>query len=73
MMAPDTGGSDGDLYLSDKTGALLMLNKDERKLIKELLVMSLNSESIKSYIEQKIGKKYLQIGENLLNTLGGST
>ena len=36
MMSPDTEGGDSDLYLSDKTGALLMLNKEERKLIKEL-------------------------------------
>ena len=72
-MCPDTGGRDSDLYLSDKTGALLMLNKEERKLIKEMLIMSLNSESIKSYIEKKLGKKYLQIGENLLKTLGGTS
>lgn len=71
MMSVDTGGKGADLYLSDKTSALLMLNKEERKLIRELLVMSMNSESIKTYVEKKLGKKYLQIGENLLNTLGG--
>ena len=73
MMAADKDGRDADLYLSDKTCALLMLNKEERKLIKELLIMSLNSESIKAYITKKMGQRYLQIGEKLLNTLGGVT
>lgn len=71
-MAAEKEGSNADLYLSDKTGALLMLNKDERKLLKELLIMSLNSESIKTYIEKKMGRKYLQIGESLLKNMGGS-
>jgi hypothetical protein len=70
-MAADKDGRNADLYLSDKTCALLMLNKEERKLIKELLIMSLNSESIKAYIVKKMGRKYLQTGEKLLNTLGG--
>jgi hypothetical protein len=71
-MAAAKDGSNADLYLSDKTSALLMLNKDERKLLKELLIMSLNSESIKAYIEKKMGKKYLQIGESLLKNMGES-
>ncbi|MFC1885179.1 hypothetical protein ACFL2O_10450 [Thermodesulfobacteriota bacterium] len=73
MMAADKDGRDADLYLSDKTCALLMLNKEERKLIKELLTMSLNSASIKAYIGKKMGEKYILTAEKLLNTLGGVT
>jgi len=60
---------ENDLFLSDKTGALLMLNKEERKLLRELLLMTLSSESIKSYIVKKLGTKYIQIGEKLLKTM----
>ena len=68
----DTGNKeDPDLVLHDKTGALLMLNKDERKLLKELLVMSMNSKSVKAYIVKKLGQKYVKIGEKLLKTMGG--
>ena len=59
-----------DVDLSDETGALLMLNKEERKLIKELLVMTMNSESVKSYIVKKLGKNYIQVGASLLKTMG---
>ena len=59
-----------DVELSDKTGALLMLNKEERKLIKELLLMAMNSESVKSYIVKKLGKNYLEVGASLLDTMG---
>ena len=69
----DAGGNkeDQDLVLHDKTGALLMLNKDERKLLKELLVMAMNSKSIKAYIVKKLGQKYIKVGEKLLKTMGG--
>ena len=62
---------DPDLYLSDKTGALLMLNKAERVLIKELLFMGLNSQSAKEYITKRLGKEYLEVGAKLYKTLGG--
>ena len=42
---------DLNLVLNDKTGALLMLNKEERKVIKELLVMTIYSESVRGYTE----------------------
>jgi len=58
--------------LSDYTVALLMLNKEETNLIKELLVMTMNSESVKSYIVKKLGKKYVQVGASLLKTMGAS-
>ena len=48
-----------------------MLNKEERKLLKELLLMTRNSENVKTYIVKKLGTKYLQIGEELLKSMGG--
>jgi hypothetical protein len=62
----------GDAVLNDKTAALLMLNKEERKLLKELLLMTLHSESVKTYIEKKLGKEFIRIGENLLKTMGAA-
>lgn len=62
---------DANSDLSDSTGALLMLNKEERKLIKELLQMALNSDKVKSYIIERLGKSSIQTGETLLKTLGG--
>jgi hypothetical protein len=63
---------DVNLMLHDKSGALLMLNKDERKLIKELLVMTMNSESVKDFIVKRLGEDYLQVGKKLLESMGGS-
>ena len=69
-MSTNNKKKSADVDLSDKTGALLMLNKEERKLIKELLVMTMNSESVKSYIAKKLGKNYVQVGASLLKTMG---
>jgi hypothetical protein len=69
-MNTDDKKKSADFELSDKTGALLMLNKEERKLIKELLIMTMNSESVKSYIVKKLGKTYLEVGSSLLKTMG---
>ena len=62
----------GDAALNDKTAALLMLNKEERKLLKELLLMTVHSESVKTYVEKKLGKDYIRVGEDLLKTMGAS-
>jgi hypothetical protein len=70
MINKDDKKKSADAELSDKTGALLMLNKEERKLIKELLIMTMNSESVKSYIVKKLGKNYLEVGASLLKTMG---
>ena len=65
-------GEEVNLVLHDKTGALLMLNKEERKLLKELLVMTLNSEPIRSYIVKRLGNRSIEIAENLIKSMGGS-
>jgi hypothetical protein len=62
---------DTDLALHDRTGALLMLNKNERKLLKELLDMTLKSKNAREWIIKKLGNEYIGIGESLLKAMGG--
>ena len=69
-MSADNTKVDANLDLSDRTAALLMVNKDERKLIRELLAMTLNSETGKKHILNKLGAEYIELAENLLKTLG---
>ena len=63
---------DANFDLSDKTGALLMHNKEERQLIKELLLMTRNSERVRPIIVNRLGEKSIQTGENLLKAMGNS-
>jgi len=60
-----------NLGLADATGALLMINKKERRLLKELLSMSMKSPSARKWISKKLGPEYVRIGERLLKTMGG--
>ncbi|MBW1797892.1 MAG: hypothetical protein JRJ21_05695 [Deltaproteobacteria bacterium] len=69
-MSGDNTKVDANLDLSDRTAALLMVNKDERKLIREVLVMTLNSENGKKHIQNKLGAEYVELAENLLKALG---
>ncbi len=57
--------------LADKTGALLMIDKKERELVRELLAMTLKSPSAREWISKKLGKEYVLIGANLLKAMGG--
>jgi len=57
--------------LADKTGALLMIDKKERELVRELLAMTLKSPSARDWISKKLGKEYVQIGVKLLKAMGG--
>jgi hypothetical protein len=57
--------------LADKTGALLMIDKKERELVRELLAMTLKSTSAREWISKKLGKEYVQIGVRLLKNMGG--
>jgi hypothetical protein len=63
---------DTELALHDETGALLMLNKEERRLLKALLAMTLKSKNARSWIEKTLGEEYVTIGERLLKTMGGN-
>ena len=49
----------------------IMLNKKERILIRVLLRRDLTSEAGREFIAKKFGKEYLDIGERLLNEMGG--
>jgi len=57
--------------LADKSGALLMIDKKERELVRELLSMTLKSSSAREWISKKLGKEYVQIGVKLLKAMGG--
>lgn len=63
--------SDSDPGLHDKTAALLMLNKKERKLLKELIKMTLKSKNARELIAKRLGSEYIEVGENLLKIMGG--
>jgi hypothetical protein len=63
---------DRNVVLNEKTGALLMLNKEERKVIRELLIMTVYSESIRGYIEKRLGDEYIRVAEKLLESMGGA-
>jgi len=62
--------NDINLALHDATGALLMLNKKERKLLKELLDMTLKSKNAREWIVKKLGSEYIDVGEGLLKAMG---
>jgi hypothetical protein len=55
-----------------QTGELLMLNKKERILVKEILGKTLSSKEAKEVIRKLLGKEYIEIGYRLLEDLGGS-
>ena len=59
------------LALHDKTGALLMIDKKERRLVKELLAITLKSKSSREWIVKKMGSEYIAIAEKLLKSMGG--
>ncbi|MGD8986150.1 MAG: hypothetical protein PVH99_19110 [Desulfobacteraceae bacterium] len=57
--------------LYDKSSAMLMLDNKERKLLREILALTLKSQSARTWIAKKLGNEYLKIGEKLLKTMGG--
>ncbi|MBW2028104.1 MAG: hypothetical protein JRH06_03990 [Deltaproteobacteria bacterium] len=60
------------IALQDDTGALLMINKKERRLIREILAVTLKSPHSRQWIVKKLGREYLEIGKNLLRSMGGN-
>jgi hypothetical protein len=65
------GKDDVLVGLADKTGALLMIDKKERELVRELLAMTLRSPNARDWISRKLGKEYVQIGTKMLKAIGG--
>ncbi len=53
----------------DISSALLMIDKDEKKLLRALLASTLKSRSSREWIIRKLGSEYLKIGEKLLNVM----
>ena len=53
------------------SGGFLMLGKQERVLIREILSVVLGSEDTNHFIEKKFGKEYVQIGNKLFKKMGG--
>lgn len=62
---------DINLALHDNTGALLMLDKKERKLLKELIYVALSSKNARQYLIDKLGSEYIEIGNKLYKLMGG--
>ncbi len=60
------------LSLHDKSSAMLMLDNRERKLLKEILALTMKSPSARTWIAKKLGNDYIKVGEKLLKTMGGS-
>ncbi|MFC1579565.1 hypothetical protein ACFL4N_01485 [Thermodesulfobacteriota bacterium] len=61
---------DSSSYINE-TGNFFLLNKTERKLLKEILNITLSAEQGKKYIINKLGKDYLEIGADFLKRIGG--
>ena len=64
--------NDINLALHDNTGALLMLDKKERKLLKELIYVTMSSKNARQYIIDKLGSEYIEIGNKLFKIMGGN-
>ena len=55
--------------LHDISSALLMIDKDEKQLLRALLAITLKSRSSRQWIIRKLGNQYLKIGEKLLKVM----
>jgi hypothetical protein len=71
-MADPLDSQEMRLALHGNTGALLMLDKRERKLLKELLTITLKSPASREWITKKLGPEYLEVAEKLLTNMGGA-
>jgi hypothetical protein len=68
-----TTGNDGEIgFCHAETGTVLMLNKKERILVKELLGKTLSSKEAKEAIKKKFGEEYIEIAYRLLEVVSGS-
>ena len=69
-----SNSNDGEIgfYHAD-TGNVLMLNKKERILVKEILSIVLSTKEGKETIKQKFGEEYIKIARDLLEAVSGIT
>ena len=61
-----------DIAFQDETGQMFMLDKKERRLLRELLAKVIKSVSGRKVIAQTLGPEYVKIGLNLLKQMGGT-
>ena len=61
--------SDSGDELHDISSALLMIDKDEKRLLRALLAITLKSRSSRQWVIRKLGSEYLKIGEKLLKVM----
>jgi hypothetical protein len=59
-------------FIHAETGEILMLNKKERILVKEILGSILSSKEAKEVIKKRFGKEYIEIAYRLLENVGWS-
>jgi hypothetical protein len=63
---------DISMGLAERTGALMMINKKEKKLLRTILEMTMRSSSARDWIVKKLGSEYLAVGTKLLKSMGGT-
>ena len=64
-----TEESDAQLGFEDDSGALLLLNAREQKLVKYLLKATLDSDKGRLYIARKLDRESLDTAEKLLRRI----
>lgn len=68
-----TNANDSEIGFNHaETGKVLLLNKKERILVKELLGRVLSSKGGKEAIKRKFGEEYIEIAYRVLETVSGS-
>ncbi len=60
-----------DHEIHAETGGFLLLNKQERELLREILSRSLGSPEGVQYIRKTLGEEYVHLGLDFLERLGG--
>jgi hypothetical protein len=63
---------DISMGLAERTGALMMINKKEKKLLRTILEMTMRSSSARDWIVKKLGSEYVAVGTKLLKSMGGT-
>jgi hypothetical protein len=68
-MSINGNSTDTDDDMHDISSALLMINKDEKNLLRTLLAITLKSRESRQWIIRRLGGQYLKIGEKLLKVM----
>jgi hypothetical protein len=62
--------NDPEVGIRDSTSELYMLNKKERRLTKEVLLMAIGTEGGRKFVMERFGKEGLRIAASLLQGMG---